>query len=82
MHALTRFLRSSESSPFSTAILARAIASSASTTSSTAHAAASPYPRGMVEIREYTLKPEGAATYAQLATEYADVRKALLPLMG
>ena len=80
MHAFTRILRCSEYSPF--ASLARAIASSAPAPSYFAHAAATPYPRGMVEIREYTLKPEGAATYAQLATEYADVRKALLPLMG
>jgi hypothetical protein len=40
------------------------------------------YPRGMVEIREYTLKPEGVAAYAKLAVEFADTRKALLPLLG
>ncbi|GAX80973.1 hypothetical protein CEUSTIGMA_g8408.t1 [Chlamydomonas eustigma] len=40
------------------------------------------YPRGLVEIREYTLKPEGVGAYTQLAIEYAAVRKTLLPLLG
>ena len=36
----------------------------------------------MVEIREYTLKPEGVGAYTKLATDYGDIRKQLLPLMG
>jgi hypothetical protein len=40
------------------------------------------YPRGLVEIREYTLKPEGVSAYTKLAIEYAEVRKKLLPLLG
>ncbi len=40
------------------------------------------YPRGMIEIREYTLKPEGAMEFFKLTAEYGDVRKALLPMLG
>ncbi|KAG1676124.1 hypothetical protein FOA52_004964 [Chlamydomonas sp. UWO 241] len=40
------------------------------------------YPRGFIEFREYTLKPEGAADFLRLSNEYADVRKELLPLLG
>ncbi len=42
----------------------------------------SPYPRGFLEVREYTLKPESAAAYVKLACVYGDARKALLPLVG
>lgn len=40
------------------------------------------YPRGMIEMREYTLKPEGVGAYTKLVNEYGDLRRQLLPLMG
>ena len=51
-------------------------------TTTTRMASSASYPRGMVEIREYTLKPEGVGAYTKLATDYGDIRKQLLPLMG
>lgn len=37
---------------------------------------------GLVEVREYTLKPEGVADFLQLCKEYAGVRASLLPFKG
>ncbi|EFJ42285.1 hypothetical protein VOLCADRAFT_107330 [Volvox carteri f. nagariensis] len=37
---------------------------------------------GLIEIREYTLKPEGVSQFMKVATEYADVRRELLPFLG
>jgi hypothetical protein len=48
----------------------------------TASSSSGPYPRGMIEIREYTLKPEGAIEFLKLTSEFGDVRKALLPFLG
>ncbi|KAG2489369.1 hypothetical protein HYH03_012199 [Edaphochlamys debaryana] len=37
---------------------------------------------GLIEIREYTLKPEGMGAFMKVSAEYADVRKELLPFLG
>ncbi|GFR52604.1 hypothetical protein Agub_g15202, partial [Astrephomene gubernaculifera] len=37
---------------------------------------------GLIEIREYTVKPEGFAQFMKVASEYVGVRKELLPLLG
>ncbi|GIL49252.1 hypothetical protein Vafri_5380 [Volvox africanus] len=37
---------------------------------------------GMIEIREYTLKPEGVSQFMKVAAEYAEVRRELLPFLG
>lgn len=39
------------------------------------------YP-GFVELREYTLKPEGIKEFMRLTGEYIELRKQLLPLLG
>ncbi|GLC46162.1 hypothetical protein PLESTB_001196400 [Pleodorina starrii] len=37
---------------------------------------------GLIEIREYTLKPEGMSQFMKVAAEYAGVRRELLPFLG
>ncbi|KAG2444417.1 hypothetical protein HXX76_001170 [Chlamydomonas incerta] len=37
---------------------------------------------GLIEVREYTLKPEGVKAFMDVSAEYADVRKELLPFLG
>lgn len=36
----------------------------------------------LVEIREYTLKPEGFMEFLKISETYGDVRKELLPFLG
>jgi hypothetical protein len=38
--------------------------------------------QGIIEVREYTLKPEGMADFLKLAANTAPVRKQLLPFLG
>lgn len=47
-----------------------------------AAATASPYPRGIIEMREYTLTPPGMAEWIRITEEYGALRKQLLPMMG
>ena len=47
-----------------------------------AAATASPYPRGIIEMREYTLTPSGMAEWIRITEEYGALRKQLLPMMG
>lgn len=44
--------------------------------------AASAPGEGIIEVREYTLKPEGMVQYLKLSADSAPVRKALLPFLG
>ncbi|KAL6755198.1 hypothetical protein V8C86DRAFT_2682474 [Haematococcus lacustris] len=37
---------------------------------------------GLIEVREYYLKPEGMAEFVRLAQEFADLRQELLPFLG
>ncbi|KAG2447150.1 hypothetical protein HYH02_007896 [Chlamydomonas schloesseri] len=57
----------------------RGFASSSSSFSSSSAAAGA---AGLVEVREYTLKPEGVKAFMDVSAEYADVRKELLPFLG
>ena len=45
-------------------------------------AAASSSHAGLIEIREYTLKPEGFMDFIKISEDYSDVRKELLPFLG
>ena len=72
-----------EKSSLMASLLRRALSSSPALMHAASSSSLSPtYPRGMLEIREYTLKPEGAGAYSKLANDYGDVRKQLLPLLG
>mmetsp|Transcript_32859 Transcript_32859/g.72584 ORF Transcript_32859/g.72584 Transcript_32859/m.72584 type:complete len:271 (-) Transcript_32859:35-847(-) len=44
--------------------------------------AASSNQAGLIEIREYTIKPEAFGTFMKVSKEYADLRKQLLPFLG
>eukprot|EP00201_Polytomella_parva_P000051 CAMPEP_0175039198 /NCGR_PEP_ID=MMETSP0052_2-20121109/401_1 /TAXON_ID=51329 ORGANISM="Polytomella parva, Strain SAG 63-3" /NCGR_SAMPLE_ID=MMETSP0052_2 /ASSEMBLY_ACC=CAM_ASM_000194 /LENGTH=236 /DNA_ID=CAMNT_0016300925 /DNA_START=115 /DNA_END=822 /DNA_ORIENTATION=- len=38
--------------------------------------------KGFIEVREYTLKPEGFASYVNITKDFIDVRKEYLPFLG
>lgn len=44
--------------------------------------ASSSMPSGIIEIREYTLAPDGMKQYLSLTTETASLRSQLLPFLG
>mmetsp|Transcript_9031 Transcript_9031/g.15687 ORF Transcript_9031/g.15687 Transcript_9031/m.15687 type:complete len:274 (+) Transcript_9031:3-824(+) len=57
-------------------------AGSAQETWTAGFASASTQPRGIIEVREYLVKPASMQAYVKLTEQYATVRKELLPILG